>query len=263
MTRATLELVQHRTAIADGLELIRKRYPAGLRMGRHEHADWRFCLALRGSYTDSWRGSHRTRTPWQLSLHPAGEAHTSVFHASTACFHIAYTGAWEERLLGAFGIAREPQEFLGGRVPLVAAQLHDELRRDDTASPLVLEGLAFELIGWAARALGHERPDAPWLRQARDLLHDRFAESLRVSEVAATLGVHPVQLAREFRRAFGCTVGDYVRRLRVDFVCRELATSASLAELALRAGFADQSHLTRVFKRATGVTPREYRKRGG
>lgn len=254
-------LVYRAATVADGLGLVQKRYPEGLRMGRHAHDEWRFCLALRGSYTDSWRRSARTRTPWQLSLHPAGEVHTSVFHSFAVCFHIAFTRQWRERLLGELGIAHEPHEFLTGRLPLLAGQLYDEFRRSDACSPLVLEGLACELIGWTARALRREAANPSWVYQARDLLHDRFREPLSLKDIANTLDVHPVHLARAFRREFGCTIGDYVRRVRVEFVCAQLGTNATLADLALQAGFSDQSHLTRVFKRLTGLTPKQYRLR--
>src|SRR5690349_11016575 len=141
-------VVDRELHVADGLALIERQYPAGLRMGRHTHGEWRFCLAIEGSYTDSWRRDYRTRTPRQLSLHPAEEVHTTVFHSAAVCFHIAFTGAWRERLLGAFGITPEPHEFLAGRVPLVAEQLHHEFDVRDACSSLVVEGLAYELIGW-------------------------------------------------------------------------------------------------------------------
>lgn len=268
----------------DGLRLFHKRYPAGMTMGRHAHEEWRFCLAVGGTYTDSWRRGQRTRTPGQLSLHPAGEVHTSVFHEPTICFHIELTGVWRERLLGDAGIAPEPQEFLGGRVPLIAEQIARESRHRDACSPLVLEGLACELIGWAARASrsaagsasvaasasvsdsmpSTTRGGPAWIDELRDLLHDRFAEPIALRELAATVGVHPVHLARAFKRQFGCTIGEYVRRLRVEFVSRQLRVvgpATSLADLAAQAGFADQSHLTRVFKRLMGATPRDYRAR--
>lgn len=256
---AETEVVSEATTVAGGLRLIRKRYPMGLRMGRHAHDEWRFCLALRGTFTDSWRRTYRTRMPRQLSLHAAGESHTSVFHTATACFHIEFTGLWRQRLLGAFGLADASQEFLTGRVPLLAGQLHDEFRHRDESSPLVLEGLACELIGWAARSARRDERKVSWLDRVRDLLHERWSESLTLSEIAAAADVHPVHLARVFRQQCGCTIGEYVRRLRVEFVCAQLATNVSLAELALRAGFADQSHLTRVFKRQTGLTPHRYR----
>jgi AraC-like DNA-binding protein len=56
-------------------------------------------------------------------------------------------------------------------------------------------------------------------------------------------------------------MGSYVRRLRLDWAARELVRSeTSLAGVALEAGFADQSHFTRFFKRHTGLTPQAYRR---
>lgn len=256
--------VLREATIRGGLRLIEKTYASGLRMARHAHSEWRYCLALRGAYTDSWRSDSRTRMPNHLSLHPAEEMHTSMFHAASTCFHIEYVGEWEGRLLGEAGIAPEPHEFLGGQVASVAARMHDELVRGeaslDASSALVLEGLACELIGWSARALRGETAGASWVYDARDLLRDRFRETLTLVDIATAVGAHPVQLARQFRRTFGCSVGEYVRRARVDFACRALRTSAPLSEIAFDAGFADQSHFSRVFKRVTGRTPGEYRR---
>lgn len=229
-------------------------------MGRHSHDEWRYCLAVRGTYTDSWRRGLRTRTPGDLSLHPAGETHTSAFHDDATCFHIEMAGPWRDRLLGDAGIAPEPHEFLEGRVPFLAAALRREAMRPDAVSPLAIEGLACELIAWCARSLRWEPAGVSCAVRARELLRDRFAESLSLDEVAVAVGVHPVHLARQFRRTFGCSVGEYVRRTRVDHACRALRTGASLGAIALAVGFADQSHLTRVFKRETGMTPGEYRR---
>jgi AraC family transcriptional regulator len=247
--------------LLDGLCLTERDYPAMLRMGPHTHGVWRFCFALHGAYTDSWRHSYRTRTPRDLSVHPADEVHTSAFHVPTSCFHIAFTGPWQERLLGEFGIVEEPHELLGGRVPFLAEQLHREFRRREACSTLILEGLACELIGWAGRTAREERHGATWVFRARDLIADRITESLSLDEVAKAVDIHPVHLAKAFRRAFGCTIGDYVRRLRVEMACTEIDRGVPLVEVALRTGFADQSHLTRVFKRATGLTPRQFRYR--
>src|SRR3989442_11271272 len=101
-----------------GLILRKKRYLAGFRMGRHSHGCWRFCLALSGSYTDSWRSEYRTRSPLQLSLHPADEVHTSEFHTQAECFHIEFGQTWEKRLISADGIRDEPLEFLAGYLPV-------------------------------------------------------------------------------------------------------------------------------------------------
>ena len=93
------------------------------------------------------------------------------------------------------------------------------------------------------------------------MLRARFAARVTLDDLARACGVHPVHLARTFRQHYGCTIGDYIRDLRIEFVCRRMRLSnAPLAEIALAAGFADQSHLTRLFKRHIGLTPGEYRR---
>jgi AraC family transcriptional regulator len=93
------------------------------------------------------------------------------------------------------------------------------------------------------------------------LLGASFTRHVTLDQLANTCGVHPVHLARSFRHHYGCTIGEYIRELRVDFVCRRMRLSnAPLAEIALAAGFADQSHLTRLFKDRMGLTPSEYRR---
>ena len=80
------------------------------------------------------------------------------------------------------------------------------------------------------------------------------------SSIAAASGVHSVTLARGFRRAYGCTLGEYIRR-RIERAIEKLRTSsAPLAEIALANGFADQSHFSNLFRRYTGVTPSRFRR---
>jgi AraC family transcriptional regulator len=88
-----------------------------------------------------------------------------------------------------------------------------------------------------------------------------FSESLTLAGVAASVGVHPVHLARVFRQHYRCTIGEYVRQVRIEFASRELSVSdAPLAEIAFTSGFSDQSHFSKTFKRLTGQTPAQFRK---
>jgi hypothetical protein len=81
-----MNVLARETSIAGGLGLRVKTYPAGLQAGRHEHGEGRYCLAIRGSYTDGWGRGYRTRAP-----HRANEMHTMAFHTDAACFHIEFT----------------------------------------------------------------------------------------------------------------------------------------------------------------------------
>ena len=80
--------------------------------------------------------------------------------------------------------------------------------------------------------------------------------------MAREAGVHPVYFARAFRAQTGLPVGAYLRKLRVDRAAERLAsTNFRIADIALETGFSDQSHLTRVFRALTGMTPATYRQR--
>jgi AraC family transcriptional regulator len=153
-------------------------------------------------------------------------------------------------------------QFTHGSPLQLAFKMYKEFRSLDELSPLVIEGLTLELLAETFRAARREVKyfDQPWIKRARDFVQARFNETLVVSEIAESVGVHPVHLSRVFRRRFGCTVGEYVRQLRVAFACRELSNSPKpLAEIASNAGFCDQAHLSRTLKRFTGMTPNEFR----
>jgi AraC family transcriptional regulator len=75
------------------------------------------------------------------------------------------------------------------------------------------------------------------------------------------VGVRASYLASTFRRCYGCSVRDYVRRLRLEYACRELERShSSLLEISAAAGFCDNSHFSRIFKEAFGTSPGAYRR---
>ena len=98
------------------------------------------------------------------------------------------------------------------------------------------------------------------MSQAIEYMHATFRECPTLHDVSEAVGVHPVHLAREFRRKQGMTVGAYIRKLRVDFACQELSRSTHASvDIAVAAGFSDHSHMTRVFRQETGLTPTEFR----
>ena len=138
------------------------------------------------------------------------------------------------------------------------------LNNDDIGlSALMIEGVLLQLLVEASRKSSEVGLALPprWFKRVCEILHARFTEPLTLNLLASAVDLHPVYLASAFRRYGGCGVGEYLRRLRVEEACRRLAaTSEPLAEIALSAGFSDQSHLTRHFKNQLSMTPAAYRK---
>jgi AraC family transcriptional regulator len=95
----------------------------------------------------------------------------------------------------------------------------------------------------------------------REALHDS-ARLPSLGELADVAGVHEVHLARAFRASYGCTIGGYFRTVRLGRALAMLrGSNDAIAEIALACGYADQSHLTRDVRNATGLTPAELRTR--
>lgn len=154
-------------------------------------------------------------------------------------------------------------ELRGRGFSWLGCRLAAELRASDPAGPLAAEGLALQVLAAASRESFAERRSArkpKWLGPAEEILRSRLGECLRLGELAAEVGVHPAYLAREFRAYYGVSVGEYGRRLRISWAAAEVASgNRPLAEIAVEAGFADQSHFTRLFWRYVGTTPARYR----
>ena len=246
-----------------GLALSESLYPANLSQPWHAHLLASFSFVLSGSYIENFATQIRTRRPSTIVFHPPHESHAVEYQGASV--RILSVQVDPERLsyLRERGIGFDSRESgCTETIAWLGRRLYHEFCNADDASALALEGLVLEILAEASRAKTVLEEVSPrWLRQAKEFLHDNFSASFGFDVVARTVGVHPVHLARVFRQMNGCTIGEYLRRLRLDFAAKEVATSdAPLCEIAIAAGFADQSHLTKVFKAHFGLTPSAYRR---
>jgi AraC-like DNA-binding protein len=93
------------------------------------------------------------------------------------------------------------------------------------------------------------------------VIDSRFSEDLKVSELAKMANLSISALERRFKKSIGATLVSYLRDVRLNEACRQLAESdASLSEIAYHCGYCDQSYFTTEFSRALGITPLKYRK---
>ena len=227
---------------------------------RHMHEDGHFLFIISGLYITSARGVGQLCSSSTLIFNPPGTTHHDRFHKRGGRF-LTVSPKSE-----ALGFLQSPIDlidrsvgFSGGEVSWLGSKLYKEFQNPDEVSAVVMEGLALELLGHTLRSRVRLVPPR-WLQLARELIHDRFTETLTVTEIAQTVGAHPVYLVRAFRKHYRLTIGEYLRKLRVEFACRQMSlTDAQLSHIAAAAGFYDQSHFTRTFKRLTGMTPTEYR----
>lgn len=251
---------------ANELEVAETVYSPALELHRHQHERANLCLVLAGALTERAGRTERTCETGALIVKPCGEAHSDRFLAAGArCLNVTVGHAPLARIREVTPFLSELRFEADAALLALGRRLVAELRTADDLSPLAVEGLVLELVTQTLRAGGRRRASAPeWLDEARDWLHDHFRESVGLSALAAAVGRHPAHVAQHFRARFGASIGEYLRGLRVEHVARRLAESREpLASLALEAGFADQSHMCRVFKDRIGLTPTAYRRAHG
>jgi len=95
----------------------------------------------------------------------------------------------------------------------------------------------------------------------KEFLHDNWATNFSLKELSATVHIHPVTISKNFTRYFGCTLGEFIRKYRIEKALYMIrTTNSNLTEIALSCGFTDQSHFIRTFKKYTGTLPLHYRK---
>jgi len=106
-------------------------------------------------------------------------------------------------------------------------------------------------------------PITPPIARAKKLLEDHFADDVRLEQLEAEIGLSRFYLVRRFRSEVGMPPHAFQLAMRLDRARTLIASGMPLADVASRCGFTDQSHLTRHFRRATGVAPGAYARSAG
>lgn len=230
-------------------------------VAEHRHEAPYFSLLLDGAYQERGTGFELRYEPYTLVFHSAGTTHEDRMLGPCRFFAVDLLPRWQRVIDELGGTRAHVFELYGGDPVWLVLRLYREFLTRDDAATRGIEALLYELCAHAAGAPAEDEIGEPaWLTGVDAEVRDRFREHLDTPALASRAGVHPTHLCRVFRRFRGQTISDAIMRARVQYVARRLADpDASLAAIADDAGFADQSHMTRVFKRMTGSPPGAHR----
>jgi len=259
-----------------GVDLLRARFVTH-RYGRHAHETYTVAVIESGVEEFDYGGTLLRAGAGAVAL-----LNPEVVHTGQA----GVPAGWSYRVLYPAvslmtGIARE----LGapGGTPAFRQTVIDDARSarllraahlaaehgDRLASSSLLRTALAGILSAHARLAGAGDPPgsrcpAGVIRAVQDALADRIADPPTLDELAAAAGMSPFALLRAFRGATGLPPHAYLNQLRVRLARRLLDAGLPPADVAAEAGFADQPHLTRHFKRVVGVPPGAYqRERAG
>ena len=239
-------------------------YTPGGTMAPHAHEQSSFTIVLKGSYQERILGRSVEHQAGSMLFYPAGEKHSQrfgdqgthklIFRPSMSCLELLTDGK-----------VRLPQapHVASASIRELATRVVKEMRMADSFSRMAIEGSVLELVATFGRmyGVGNPREAIPsWLKQCREMLESHPELGVTHEALALHVGKHPVHLAKAFRKAYGETIGECQRRLRLSKAESLLRKRGmALADIALQCGFSHQSHFSRSFKCAFGTTPSLYR----
>ncbi|WFU07678.1 AraC family transcriptional regulator [Rhizobium sp. CB3090] len=236
---------------------------------KHTHDQFGIGVIERGAQVSlSGRGVVRAEAGDVITLNP-NEVHDGMPVGESRAWSMLY---FDPRLMadllddvgeGAFGAKELPSPVIrnGQTAARFKALFSTVTSHDGLDAALQRDGLLLSLVADAMREQrqADEGTNAPAaIIRARDLIDDDPAASITLADLAEASGLSRFQLLRGFAKATGLTPHAYLLQRRILRARRLIAGGMSLAEAAFASGFADQSHMTRIFVRNFGVSPRVY-----
>ncbi|MEW6364945.1 MAG: AraC family transcriptional regulator [Acidobacteriota bacterium] len=261
-----------KSEVVEGLEL-KRAFLKNFTFSRHMDDRYVICLVQRGVELFRCGGISYAATPGDIILYHPEDVHDggSIDQKPWAyrCFYVTEA---QVRSTSAGDSELGPLPFFPEKVirdPSLAGRLSALHRLMETHEDTLPVQTAFvelfsRLVSCHSRQAGsgkiHRRFHArASLLRSRDFLEGHFAESTALGRLAALAGLSPFHFLREFKRYFGMPPHEYQKQLRVRRAKDLLAQGLPPADVAAEAGFSDQSHLSRVFRGFTGITPGRFR----
>lgn len=239
----------------------------GAAFSPHRHDTYTVAVTMAGVQTFNYRGATRYSQPGQvLVLHPDelhdGHSHDEAGFSYQAAYvpptHVQAVLGGTELPFVVNGVSSDPA--------LIAAACTMIIDCADGADPGAYEDALYDLAQAMSEAAGRAAGRAPPVRiadptavmRARDFLESAVVPGARLEELEQVSGCDRWQLSRDFRALLGTSPYRYLQYRRVDLAKQLLREGATLADAAHGAGFADQSHFGRTFRKAVGLTPKQW-----
>ena len=237
--------------------IVEKSYSADAALALHEHETAYVSFLLAGAYVEDSQQEERNCSSGTVIWHPRTEAHTDRFHSGGGhMLDVEIDPAWLDDAAQELKPVSRARMFCGGLPYSLGLRMYRELSDDSDG----VQDVVTELLGFFFTGPLESHPPA-WFNRALRICNDLEEQQLSLASLALAVGVHPVHVARSFRRFLGYTFGDHLAKIRIRRAFDLLLNSKRpIVEVAYDCGFADHAHLCRAFKQSTGLTPSAFRK---
>lgn len=243
-----------------GLIITKSCYTEAFTSDWHSHEHMQLTLVLKGGCREKRKLQEFDCTPGMLLLYPCFEPHINTSYArNSKNFHIGFEDSSFKKY-GINTVGFEGQCLI--KNPLIKCGLLNliaELNVLDKQSEISLDTTLLAIISLLpANDDFNSMPN--WVKELKELLHDEMKTDWSLNELSTKINIHPVTISKYFPKYFHSNIGDYIRKIKIEKTLPILLKkNIAINDIAINAGFVDNAHYTRVFKKHTGITPSRFR----
>ncbi|UTN05456.1 helix-turn-helix transcriptional regulator [Flavobacterium bizetiae] len=243
-----------------GIAVVETEYQQKVYEGWHSHHNAHITLFLKGGTAEKRKNSSTHVGPGSLLFYHSDELHLNqdtLFPSKNINIEI------EENLLKELQISEAIIEKSIRNTTLTKFLILKIFKESMIADPFSGDtiNMLFAQLSNANTHLERYEKSPFWVKSLNELLNDCWNENPNLQDLAQVLNLNPITISKHFPKYFGCTLGEYMRRIKID---RSLSLITSnqinLTEIGFQCGFADQSHFIRTFKNQTGFLPKQFQK---
>jgi AraC family transcriptional regulator len=241
-----------------GISIIETEYKQKVFEGWHSHENTHITLFLKGGTIEKRKNDNIAVSPGTVLFYHADEIHlnqNTLFPSKNINLEI------DENHLKSFEISEELLKTGTAdpvKTKLLLLKTYHECMVNDAFSK---DSMTMLLADFASgqNYLESFSKCPNWVFVLYELLNDCWNENPSLQDLSKILNISPISISKHFPKYFGCTLGEYIRRLKIDRSIPLIQKStASLTEISFECGFSDQSHFIRTFKQQTGFLPKKF-----
>jgi AraC family transcriptional regulator len=221
----------------------------------HCHENAHISFVLKGGCSEKKKNLYE-RLPGKTTFYLSGEPHKIVNMDNSLHINLEMDGSFFRH----FHISEDNFGKAVGMTPdarFLMINVYRELMASDELALPSVQMLLLDFLSHAEK-WRCEAKIPEWMRKIHSLMNDRWSETLTLKDLSIAADVHPVTVSHYFPKYFACTLGAYMRKLKVEKSLQLLKSGMTLTSTAYECGFSDQSHFIKVFKELTGYLPGQY-----
>lgn len=185
----------------------------------HYHENPYFTFLLQGNMTEGNKKEVYDCTAGTLLYHHWQDSHYNTKpDVFTRGFHIEISEDWFEK----FQLLKDKTEgsfnIKNPAVKLLMYRIFNETKSIDSSFEISVDQTLLNIFHEIAGSKNNKEKNPHWVKQIDEILHEAFKEKLNLSDLAKIVNIHPIHLSRDFPKYFHCTLGEYLRKLKVEIL---------------------------------------------